>query len=100
MVPGTYTARISKSNHVTREVTLTATTQNVTFNTKICLTGDVTGDGVVDVGDVSRVYAHVQGKTKITDSYMLACANPDGGKLMILDVSLIYAHVTGVKPLF
>ena len=99
VVPGSYTVTVSKANHVPVSQTLTVTGKDVTFNKKICLTGDVTGDGLVDIADVARVYAHVRGD-EIKDPYALACANTDGGKLVILDVTLIYAHVTGTKRLF
>jgi hypothetical protein len=99
VVPGSYTVTVTKANHVTRKTTLTVTGKDVTLNLKLCLIGDVTGNGVVDVGDVARVYSHVQGNP-ITDPYAISCANPDGGQLNILDVVLIYSHVTGSNRLY
>ena len=51
---GTYTLRVSKNNHVTREYTITVGAEAVTQDVKINLIGDVTGDGSVDMATIIR----------------------------------------------
>ena len=56
--------------------------------------GDITGDGKVNVADVSNLYAHVRGTKTITDPIALAVADLTGdGKLNVADVSNLYARV-------
>jgi hypothetical protein len=100
VTPGTYTMVVSKYGHVSREYEVTVADAEVTLNVKICLNGDVTGDGQVNIGDVGRVYAYVKGTKDITDDYMMACANANGGSLNIGDVGAVYAHVKGTRLLF
>ena len=99
--PGEYILEVSKKNHVTREYKITVTDGAVTQDVKIHLLGDVTGDGRVNVGDTSRVYAHVKGTSKITDEYALKCADVTGdGRINVGDTSKIYAHVKGTSKLW
>lgn len=65
------------------------------------LVGDVSGDGKVNMGDVSRVYAHTTGKTPLTDPKALAAADTNGdGKINLGDTSRILSHVRGTKLLW
>lgn len=98
---GEYTLVISKEDHVTREypVTILAGFKEE-LQAKICLRGDVSGDGKVNVADVARLYAHIKGGAQITDAYSLACGDVSGSSLNISDVAQIYAHSKGNKPLF
>lgn len=57
--PGTYTLRISKLNHTTREYTVVVGDTDVTKDVKICLTGDVTGEGTCNIKDFQRLLKHV-----------------------------------------
>ena len=97
---GTYILTVSKYGHVTREYTITVSKSSVTKDVKICLIGDVTGDGQVNIGDAGKIYAHVKGTTPITDAYAQACANVNGGNLNIGDVGAVYSHVKGTRTLF
>ena len=91
---GTYTLEVSKKNHVTREYKISVTDGSVTQDVKIHLKGDVDGSGSVNMGDFSRIYAHVKKTTLITDAYMLLCADATGdGKVNMGDFSAVYAHV-------
>jgi hypothetical protein len=85
---------------VTREYTVTVGSEAVAQNVKICLIGDVTGDGQINIGDVGRLYSHVKGTNLITDEYSIQCGNVNGGSLNIGDPAGIYAHVKGTRPLF
>ena len=90
---GTYTMKVRKNHHVTREYTV-AVGGNVTQNVKICLPGDVTGDGKVNIADTARVYAHVKKSTPITDEYTLTCADvTDDGEVNINDTAKLYTDV-------
>ena len=97
---GTYTLKVSKKNHVTREYTVVVDSDSVVQDLNICLIGDVTGDGRVNVGDVSKLYAHVRSTAPITDEYQLQWSNANGGSVNVGDVSAIYAHIKGTKILY
>ena len=95
---GTYTLKVSKLNHVTREYTVTVDA-DLTQDVKIHLVGDVDGNGKINVGDVSKINSHIKSGT-LTDEYMILCANVNGGKLNMGDVSTLYAHIKGTKKLY
>lgn len=91
---GTYTMKVSKNNHVTREYTVTVSGDPVVQDAKIHLLGDVTGDGRVRSNDITLVYNHVNGSQVITDSYIFACADITGeGRIRSNDIQRIYNHV-------
>lgn len=98
--PGVYTMRVNKKHHVTRTYTVTVASGNLIQDVQIGLLGDITGDGRINIGDVSRLYSHIRGVNKITDEYLLECANVVGGGLNIADVSNLYAHVKGTNKLW
>jgi len=98
---GTYTLEVSKLNHVTREYEVTIDGDEVTQDVKICLLGDVTGDGRVNSTDVSRLYAHVSTSAPLTDEYAKACGDViTNGNLNSTDISRLYAHVSTSAPLY
>ena len=98
---GTYTLRVSKQNHVTREYTITVGAEAVTQDVKILLKGDVTGDGNVNSIDLSRLYAHLNHTVPLTDEYALKCADVTGeGNINSIDPSRLYAHLNHTMPLF
>lgn len=92
---GTYTMKVMKQNHVTREYTITVGTEAVTQDVKIHLIGDINGDGKISTMDVGRLNAHIRGKTSLTD-YQFACADVNGdGKISTIDVGKLNAHIRG-----
>ena len=95
---GTYTLKVSKLNHVTREYTVTVE-GDLTQDVKIHMVGDVDGNGKINVGDVSKINSHIKSGS-LTDEYMILCANVNGGKLNMGDVSTLYAHIKGTKKLY
>ena len=100
VAPGTYTVQVSKKNHVTREYTVTVGAENVTQDVKICLLGDVTGDGKVNTKDWARLKAHVNETSNLT-GYELACGDVNGdGKVNIKDWARLKAHVNESNPLW
>ena len=98
---GTYTMKVMKQNHVTREYTITVGAEAVTQDVEIWLKGDVTGDGKITATDYSRLYAHLNNVKVLTDDYALKCADVTGdGRVTSTDYSRLYAHLNGSKPLF
>lgn len=97
---GDYTLVVSKPNHVTREYAVTVCAQDLTLDVKICLLGDVNGDGSVNIGDAAKVYSHIRGTSALTDEYQLACANVNDGELNIGDAASLYSHIRGTKKLY
>lgn len=97
---GTYTMRVMKKNHVTREYTITVGGEAVTQNVKIHLKGDINGDGKITIGDVNRANLQAKGKSKLT-LYEFACADINGdGKITISDVNRANLHVKGKSLLW
>ena len=98
---GTYTMSVSKANHVTRDYTVTVGAGTASVDVKILPIGDTTGDGRVNISDVSRLYAHVRKTNLITDEYLLKCADIlVDTRVNIGDVSRLYSHIRGINKLF
>ncbi len=97
---GTYTLRVSKENHATREYTIEVGEEMVVRDAKIHLVGDVTGDGQVRMNDMSQINAHVK-ETSLLDGYALACADVTGdGFVRMNDMSRVNAHVKETTSLW
>ena len=100
VTPGTYTMRVSKKNHVTREYSATVTAGTKTQNAEIWLLGDVNGDGRINTSDVGKANMHAKNK-KLLTGYEFACADINGdGKVNTSDVGKINAHAKGKKLLW
>ena len=97
---GTYTLQVSKENHVTRTYDITVSDEPVTQDVKICLLGDVTGDGKVNTRDLNRLYAHVNGTNPVS-GYEFACGDVTGdGKINTRDLNRLYAHISETNLLW
>lgn len=98
---GTYTMKVMKKNHVTREYTVTVGSSNVTQDVKIHLLGDIDGNGTVTIMDAMRANSHARGVTLLTD-YALKCADVVGtdGKVTVMDAMRINAHARGTAMLW
>jgi hypothetical protein len=92
---GLYTLKASKYNHVTREYEVVVTEDGTLVqDVKLCLQGDVTGDGRINVGDSGKAYSHVRKISLLTDAYAQRCADMNGdSKINVGDVGKIYALV-------
>lgn len=63
------------------------------------LKGDMNTDGKVNIGDVARLYAHVE-RTKLLDSNVLSRGETNGdGKITIVDTARLYTHTQQTFPL-
>ena len=98
---GTYTMRVMKNKHVTREYTVTVSGDAKTQNAEIRLLGDVNGDGIVNIKDCSRLLKHVNKTQLLSDAYALKCANTNGDSTVnIKDCSRLLKHVNKTQPLW
>ena len=100
VMAGTYTLRVSKENHTTREYAITVGEQDMTADATICPVGDVTGDGVVNIKDFQRLLRHVNRTNSLT-GYELACGDVTGdGTCNIKDFQRLLRHINKTNPLF
>ena len=65
---GTYTVKVSKKNHVTREYSVTVSGDVKTLNAEIWLSGDVNADGIRDMTDVVQICRMFNGKASVFDN--------------------------------
>ena len=102
---GSYTLRVSKKDHVTREYTVNVT-DDTTQDVKICPIGDCDLNGKVQAADAMKAYKHAQGKAdEQLSGYAFDCAdvapvgNPNG-KVQAADAMNIYQQAQGKHNLF
>jgi len=96
---GDYTLAVSKENHVTREYALSVTEDTVQ-DVKICLIGDVSGDGKLNALDQKKLYNHIAKKTPLTEyDFAVGDVNEDG-KINALDQKIVYNHIAKKKMLW
>ena len=97
ITPGTYTMKVSKKNHVTREYSVTVTTGTKTQNAEIRLLGDVNGDGKISTADVLKANFHAK-RVNLLTGYEFLCADVNGdGKISTVDVNKINSHAKKVN---
>lgn len=65
---GSYTMKVSKAKHATREYAVTVSSSDVTQNAEIWLYGDVNNNGVVDGSDATQIYRYRAGKKGVFSS--------------------------------
>ena len=82
---GTYTVKVSKKNHVTREYSVTVSNGVKTLNAEIWLTGDVNADGNRDMTDVVQICRRFNGITSVFDK------GDSGTKAYRLKVANVYS---------
>lgn len=96
---GTYTMRVIKQNHVTREYTLVVDGASKTLDVQICLLGDVNMDGSIDMTDVNFARLNVLGRKELTD-YQLKLADADHtGGIDVTDINYLRLYILGRKTL-
>ena len=90
---GTYTVKVSKKDHATREYEIVVEDEAIEEELVIHLVGDINGDGKITVTDYSKALRHVK-KTITLEGYEFACADIDGnGKILVTDYSKALKHV-------
>ena len=97
---GTYTMKVSKKNHVTREYSVTVSTGTKTQNAEIRLLGDLNGDGKISTADVLKANFHAK-RVNLLTGYDILCADVNGdGKISTVDVNKINSHAKKVNFLW
>ncbi len=91
---GTYTVRVSKKDHATREYAdVVVADEDIEEELKIHLKGDIDGNGRLMVTDYSAILRHVK-KVATLEDYAFVCADVDGnGRIMVTDYSAVLRHV-------
>lgn len=98
---GTYTLKVEKANHVAREYKVAVGSSAVTQDAKVCLKGDVSMDGTVNIGDHQALFEHLQGIKLITDAYQLKTADVNqDNNINIGDHQALFEHLQGITLLF
>ena len=97
---GSYTLRVSKKNHVTRDYEITVS-GNTTQDVKIHPLGDISGDGKITTKDSAMANAHAM-KTSLLSDYPLKCGDvlKGDGKITTADASRINAAAMKTQPLW
>lgn len=97
---GTYTIRVSKENHVTREYEIDVNGEVVIENLKLNLIGDVDGNGKINVMDYANALKHVK-KTNTLEGYEFDCADVNAdGIVNVSDYAAILRHVKKTAALW
>ena len=90
---GTYTMKVMKQNHVTREYTVTVGSSNVVQDIILYLRGDANMDGKISLMDVNRIIRHLA-----SWSVEINLDNADydaNGKVNLVDVSKLIKFLAG-----
>ena len=95
---GTYTMKVMKNNHVTREYTVTVGAENVTQDVEIWLLGDVNGDGTINAKDKKILYGHINDSSTELTGYIfdVGDVNKDGA-INAKDKKQIFGHINGTS---
>ena len=98
VAPGTYTMKVMKQNHVTREYTVTVGSSNVVQDVEIWLLGDVNGDGTINAKDKKIIYGHINDSTTELTGYIfdVGDVNKDG-VINAKDKKQIFGHINGTS---
>ncbi len=100
VVAGTYTVKVSKANHVTREYTVTVGAEDITQDMKICLLGDITGDGRVGMPDLAILNSYLTGSATL-DDYAVKCADVTGdSRVGMPDLAKLNSYLTGLVQIW
>lgn len=93
---GTYTMKVMKLNHVTREYTITVSAGNVTQDVEIYLMGDVDLNGNIDVNDVNIMRQYLVGNlTSLSDIQLAVFDVTQDGVTDIADPNQILQYLVG-----
>ena len=97
VTPGSYTVKVSKNNHVTREYALTVDSDGAKLDVEVWLIGDVTGDGLVNFSDYSKVLSQSKKpNSQILTDYAFLCGDVNAdGAINFSDYSKVLSQAKG-----
>ena len=97
---GIYTLSLAKESHVTREYTVTISTETVQ-DVVVNYIGDTNGDGKVNVNDLTKIRKIILDKSTDKTAYSYSCGDVNGdGKVNVNDLTRIRKHINKSNPLF
>lgn len=100
VAPGEYTLIVEKENHATRTYTITVGDEDVDFDVKLHLLGDIDGNGSVNMMDYLKAKQHSQGQNKL-EGYAFECADVSGdNKVNMMDYLKLKQHAQGINSLW
>ena len=65
----------------------------------LAVMGDVSGDARINMGDVSKLYAHIKGTNMLTGVTLFMADISGDGQINMGDLSMLYAHIKGTNLL-
>ena len=102
---GTYTMKVMKPKHATREYTITVATEAVTQDVEIWLKGDATGDGIINSTDAMQINRYAATKPSMFDqgddalkAYTLLVADINGDGIVNSTDSMQINRYVASKP--
>ena len=94
-----FSLELPQACDVTVRYTLPFNQVVIALNNLVLLYGDTSTDGRVNIGDVSKLYAHVRGSSVMKQPAALLNADLDGNDTLNLgDTVKLYAYVRGTDP--
>ena len=94
ILPGNYAMEVTKADCVPVTAWLVLMEGTVQCDVKLCVPGDASADGRLNIGDVVKIYAHIRGAGKLQDAYALLCADlNEDGAVNIGDAGRLYAKI-------
>lgn len=96
VLPGTYTMRVSKVNHVIRDYIITVAAENVTQNIEIYLNGDMDRDSSVNAKDMVLLKKHLIGTDPLSSKQLEAADGNSDNIIDLLDLIRLKKLLAGV----
>ena len=102
VAPGIYTVKVTKLNHVTRKYELTVSDSAAVLDVEIWLLGDVTGDGLVNFSDYSKVLSQSKNPaSQVLSDYAFLCGDVAAdGIINFSDYSKVLSQAKGKHTLW
>ena len=99
---GSYTVLVTKQNHVAREYALTVGDEAAALDVEVWLIGDVTGDGLVNFSDYSKVLSQSKKpNSQILTDYAFLCGDVTGDSAInFADYSKVLSQAKGKGSLW
>ena len=99
---GSYTVRVMKKNHVTRDYAVTVDENGLYQDVEIWLLGDVTGDGLVNFSDYSKVLSQSKNpSSEVLTGYAFQCGDvTNDGMINFSDYSKVLSQAKGNHTLW